>query len=213
VTRSTESLIESLAGQAVAVRRLRPPALRAALWLTAVLAVSAVGVILFSDVPATLARADRLDEKLAFLGALLTGATAVVAACHLALPDRSRLWALAPLPPLLLWLGSSGYGCLHLWGRPSDGDSGDCLVFILATGAPLAALLFWRLRRARPLDPRRVGAVGALGVAGLSAALLQFFHPFEVTWLDLSVHLLAIGVLIGASTLASRRALAPPGRT
>jgi hypothetical protein len=208
VTLSTEDLIQSLADEARPVRRLRPPAVRAAVWLGLVLAAGAVGVALFSDVPATWARADRLEEKLAFLGALLTGIAGVVAACHLALPDRSRRWALVPLPPLVLWLASSGVGCLRLWGQASDGDSGRCFVFILATGAPLAALLFWRLRRARPLDPHRVGLVGALGVAGLSAALLQFFHPFDITVLDLLVHLAAAGLLIGVSALASRRALA-----
>ncbi len=37
---STEALIEKLAGEAKAVRRLRPPLVRAALWLSAVAAVA-----------------------------------------------------------------------------------------------------------------------------------------------------------------------------
>lgn len=209
MTRSTDELIRSLADEAAPVRRLTPPALRAAVWLGLVLGAGAAAVLLFSNIPATWARADRLDEKLAFLGALLTGITAVTAACFLALPDRSRLWALLPLPALALWLGSSGIGCLRLWGQPTDGDSADCFGFMLAVSLPLAALLFWRLRRARPLDPRRVAVVAALGIAGLSAALLQFFHPFQVTALDLAVHLGAALLIIALSALFSRPALSP----
>ena len=61
-----------------------------------------------------------------------------------------------------------------------------------------------RLRRARPMQPRLVAATAALGAAGLSAALLQFFHPFAITWLDLGVHLAAVGLLVGLGGLAAR---------
>ncbi|HKF71361.1 MAG TPA: hypothetical protein VKB68_06405, partial [Stellaceae bacterium] len=53
------------------------------------------------------------------------------------------------------------------------------------------------LRRARPLAPVRVAAIGGLGVAAIAAFLLQFFHPFDVTTLDLSVHIVAIAIVIG----------------
>ena len=56
------------------------------------------------------------QSALAWTASLLTGATAVVAAAHLALPDRSRRWALLPLPFLALWLTASGVGCLGLRG-------------------------------------------------------------------------------------------------
>ena len=60
------------------------------------------------------------------------------------------------------------------------------------------------LRKARPLAPARVAALGGLGVAALAAFLLQFFHPFDVTFMDLSVHLVAIGLVTAVSTLAGR---------
>jgi hypothetical protein len=53
-----------------------------------------------------------------------------------------------------------------------------------------------------PLEPVRVAAMGALGVAALAAAALQFFHPFDVTFLDLGVHLGTIGlVVLGTSAI------------
>lgn len=206
MTRPTDTLIGELAADARPVRRLAPPGLRAAVWLMVVLGLAAVITARFGDVAGTLARTDRLAERLAFFGALLTGLTGVTAASHLAVPDRSRRWALAPLPPLALWLGASGLGCIGLAARP-DGDSATCLKFILASGAILGALLFWRLRRAAPLQPRLVGAIGALGIAGLSATVLQFFHPFAITWLDLGVHLVGFTLLLIAATLIGPRAL------
>jgi hypothetical protein len=45
--------------------------------------------------------------------------------------------------------------------------------------------------------------VGALGVAALAAAALQFFHPFDVTVTDLALHGAAAGVVILASSAAA----------
>ena len=39
-------------------------------------------------------------------------------------------------------------------------------------------------------------------VAALAAFLLQFFHPFDVTFMDLSVHLVAVGIVVAVSTFA-----------
>jgi len=41
-----------------------------------------------------------------------TGIGAALAAFLLSLPDRSRRWALLPLPPLAVWLSMIGYQCL-----------------------------------------------------------------------------------------------------
>ena len=82
------------------------------------------------------------------------------------------------------------------------GESADCFRFILAAGVPLGISLLVLLHRSRPLAPARVAAVGGLGVAAVAAFLLQFFHPFDVTFIDLSVHLVAVGIVVPASTLA-----------
>ncbi|HYC14162.1 MAG TPA: NrsF family protein, partial [Stellaceae bacterium] len=108
MTGATERLIERLAADAVPVRRLSPPALRAALWLLPVAALAAVGVLVFSDLPTFVERAR--DPKLAIelAATLVTGIAGVLAAFELSLPDRSRLWVLLPLPALVLWIASSG---------------------------------------------------------------------------------------------------------
>ena len=67
---------------------------------------------------------------------------------------------------------------------------------------PLGVSLLVLLRRSRPLAPAPVTAVGGLGVAALAAFLLQFFHPFDVTFMDLSVHLFAVGIVVAVSTFA-----------
>ena len=112
-----------------------------------------------------------------------------------------------PLPPLAVWLGASGYGCYRNWfaygpdGSLALGRSWDCFTFIVMTSIPIAAALFFALRRARPLNAIPVMAIGALGVAGLAAAALQFFHPFDVTVTDLALHAAAVILVVAAATL------------
>jgi hypothetical protein len=205
----TDRVIERLVKSAGPVRRLRPPGIRAALWLLAVAALGALAIILFSDLPLFARRANDPKLDLELVGTLLTGVVAVVAAFYLSLPDRSPFWALLPLPPLALWIASSGYSCYQHWIRfgPDGweiGESAQCFRFILAVGVPLGISLLVLLRRSRPLSPTRVAVVGGLGVAALAAFLLQFFHPFDVTFMDLSVHLVAIGIVVTVSTLVGR---------
>jgi len=214
VAEATDRLIERLAADGAPVRPLRPPALRAALWLLPVGALAALGILAFSDLQLFAERAR--DPKLAveLAATLLTGVAAVVAAFNLSLPDRSRLWALLPLPALALWITSSGYSCYRHWIAfgPEGweiGESSRCFVFILAAGVPLGASLLLLLRRARPLSPLPVAALGGLGVAGIAAFLLQFFHPFDVTFMDLGVHLVAVALVVGMMSLLGR--LTPRG--
>jgi hypothetical protein len=140
------------------------------------------------------------------LATLLTAIAATLAAFELSVPDRSPRWAWLPLPPFLLWIAASGLGCLQngfsLGGAGGVlGESGHCFGFIVAFSVPLSLGLFWLLRRARPIDPLPVAALGTLAAAASAAFLLQFFHPFDVTVIDLGLHLAAVGVvvLIGTS--------------
>jgi Negative regulator of sigma F len=135
--------------------------------------------------------------------------TAVVAAFYLSLPDRGRFWVLLPIPPLMLWLASSGYGCYQNWIAYGPvgwrlGRSSDCFVFIIGMSIPVAVALYLVLRRALPLDPLRVMAVGGLGVAALAAATLQFYHPFDVTVVDLTVHVTAVLIVAVAMVVGGR---------
>ena len=125
MTTDTDRLIAAMADAAAPVRRLRPPLWRAALiWLAAFGLLAALVLIrgVREDIGSQLA-----DPRIAFglAMALLTSALAAVAACMLALPDRSPGWLLLPLPALALWLGSIGYGCLTAWvGLDPGGGSG-----------------------------------------------------------------------------------------
>lgn len=196
-----DALISQLAEDLVPVKRLRPPTVRAGLWLLGVAGVAAILVFGFARIDVFARRA--ADPKLALelIGTLLTGVLAVLAAFELSLPDRSPRWALLPLPTLALWLGSSGYSCWRHWiaygpDGWSLGESPKCFAWIVGFGLTLGIALMIALRRARPLAPVLPAAVGGLGVAALAAFLLQFFHPFDVTFMDLGLHAAAVIIVV-----------------
>lgn len=206
---STDELIASLAGGLPPVRRLRPPLRRAALWVLLVALVAAWPVAHYAHLPLFMARAAEPRQGIEFAATLLTALAALGAAFVLSIPGYSPRWALAPLPPLLAWLAASGLGCLRNGlglGPPGWrlGASGDCYRFIVTISVPLAALLFLALRRARPLAPLPVALCGALGTAALAAFILQFFHPFDVTLVDLALHLAAVATIAALAAVLRR---------
>ncbi len=209
---STEQLIDALARGLAPVRPLRPPATRALLWLAAAMLVIGAAVLRFANLAAFAARSAEPRLALECAATLLTAVTAIIAAFHLSIPDGSSRWRHAPLLPLALWIATSGLGCLRYGiglGPAGDrlGESGQCFMFIVAVSIPLAVTLSAVLRRARPLDPLPVALTAALGVAALAAFVLQFFHHFDTTVIDLAVHLAAVGAVLGVAAIA-RRALA-----
>jgi len=215
VAGGTDDLIERLVAEARPVRRLRPPLRRAALWLLVVALVAGAAIAAFTDWPVFVQRVQDLRLVIEMIATLATGVAAVVAAFELSLPDRPRRWLLLPLPAFALWLASSGYGCYRHWliAGPSGwelGESAHCFRFILAASLPLGASLLIALRRASPIAPLPVGAAGGLGVGALAAFALQFFHPFDVTLIDLSVHVVAVTLVLALATAAQR--LAGQGR-
>jgi hypothetical protein len=211
VTTSTDRLIETLARGVAPVKPLRPPMIRAALWLGTTALLGAFAIFAFADLGIFAARAEHLELDAELLGTFATGCLAVVAAFHLSLPDRPLGWAFLPLPSLALWLGGSGASCYRQWLIDRDGawrlgESGHCLLFILGVGLPLGAALLLALRKAQPIAPLRVAVVGGLGASALAAFLLQFFHPFDVTMMDLTIHGVAVAIVVSA--LAWHRAWA-----
>jgi len=213
VSRNTEDLIADLAAAAEPVRRLAPPMTRALLWLGTVALICAALILKLSNLSLFAERAS--DPRLAveLVSTLATGVAGVVAAFHLSVPDRPRAWALLPAPFAALWLSASGLGCWKYWTEQTAhgwrlGASSHCMVFLLGVGAVLGGALLFSLRRARPLQPRLVAAVGATGVAALAAFILQFFHPFDVTLIDLGAHLAALSILIVVISVVGRPGLA-----
>jgi len=211
VANSTERLIERLVAEAGPVRRLRPPAIRAGLWLTAAGAAIALFVYVFADFGMFFRRASDAKLAIELIATLITGIAATFAAFELSLPDRSARWALLPLPPLAVWIGTSGYSCYRHWlsfgpGGWEIGESANCFVFILSASIPLGVSILILLRRAAPLAPIPVAAASGLSVAAIAAFALQFFHPFDVTFMDLGVHVVAVTIVVFAMPALERLA-------
>ena len=212
----TDTLIDQLTADVRPVRPLRAPAQRALMAVLAIALVAGLTIAMLGDVGELRQRYAGREMVLALeMAAMLaTGVVAIVAAFFLSIPGRSKRWIVAPIPSFAVWLLLSGLGCYDDFVRRDGvewelGESMHCLSFILASSAILAPLLIWRLARARPIDPLPVALLGALGVAAASALVLQFFHPFAVTFIDLAVHLLAMLIVVGVIGLINRRALAP----
>lgn len=200
----TDELIRSLSQDLAPVRVLAPPGLRAFKWLAAVAAALGIVIALRGHVALFVSRLADPRMAVQCAATLVTGITAVVAAFHLSLPDRPARWRLAPLAPLVLWILTSGAGCLRYGvglGPPGSrlGLSPHCFLFIVGVSIPLAAILFPILRRSRPLEPLAVAVMGSLGVAALAAFVLQFFHEFDTTWIDLAVHGVAVAAVVAVS--------------
>lgn len=214
--RSTEDLIAGLTADAKAIRPLAPPLTRA-LVTFAVLTLMGVAALLLlptTDPLALRGPGAELQAGLELAAMLLTGVLAIIAAFYMAIPGQSRRWSLAVWPAFALWMGVSGLGCWSDFVRYGvtgwePGHSMTCLGFIAGTSLLLGVPLAWRLSRAAPIDPLPVAALAGLGVAALSAFMLQFFHPFAVTFLDLGFHLVAVLLVMGAAMLFRRPMLKP----
>ena len=209
-----DHLIETLTADLAPVHRLLAPSIRALIWLALVVAI-ALGLAAFTDLTAMWRRLTaEPDMWLAFIGSVGTAILAALAAFQLSVPDRSRAWALLPLPTLLLWLGASGAGCLRTTfvadTHAADMDEARmCLTFIVGLSIPLSAVLFFMLRRACPLQPGLTAMIGGLAAAAAAATLLNFFHPYDTALLDLVVHIIAVSLVIAASRAVASRALTP----
>jgi hypothetical protein len=182
----TPDLIASLAANAKPVRRLRPPAVRAACWLllaAVVLVLLAVSRGLRPDL------AQRLQDPGFAIGIAAAVVTAILAAASaflISLPDRSRLWLLLPLPALVVWLANTGYQCLVQWiaigpDGISLGETARCFATLVLTGLPLSLTMLVMLRYAAPLRPTAVTLVGSLAVAAVTAVALSLFHKTDAT--------------------------------
>jgi hypothetical protein len=210
---TTPELIDVLCADAQPVRRLRPPLVRAALWLLFAALVLVALAALLGTRPDLAGRLRQPTFVGALAGALLTGVLAAVAAFYLSLPDRSRLWALLPLPALLLWISTIGYGCLTDWVSMGPdgvrlGTTLECFATLALASLPLSMALVVMLRHAARLYPTTVAMMGGLASAGIAATALSLFHELDASVMVLLWNLGAAALLLALGGTFGRRIFA-----
>lgn len=210
---TTPQLIESLAGNATPVKRLRPPVQRALLWLlfaALVLVLIGIGRGMRPDLAQ---KAREWHFVIGIVAALSTGVLAAIGAFMVSLPDRSRLWLALPAPALAIWLAAIGHRSATAWvGLGPEGvslaDEADCLATLLLTSVPTALAMLAMLRYAAPLRPGVVSMMGGLAISAFAASGLGLFHSFEATTLVLVWNVGVAGLFVGLGGLGGRRMLA-----
>ncbi len=209
----TDDLVAAMVREMGPVRRLRPPLVRAALWLG--FSVAVIGAIVLVVGPRH-DLADRLAqpwEAAQMALAALTAVLAAIAAFHLSLPDRSDRWALLPLPGFLLWLATLGWGCMTDFIRRGPdglalGPSWGCFGFILGLSVPMGGALLLALRHAAPIRPVPTMATGVLSVAMLASVGLSITHHLDAAIMVLVWHAGAVLLVVALGATAGGRALA-----
>jgi hypothetical protein len=206
-------LIERLSASATPVQRLRPPLLRAGLWLLLAGLVLLVLAAVHGARPDLASRLHDPSFALALAGSFLTGILAAIAAFYLSLPDRSRLWLLLPAPALAVWVGTIGYGCLTDW--VSIGPDGvrlgttlECFATLLIVSVPSSVILLVMLHHAARLHPTIVAMMGGLASAGIAATALSFFHELDATVMVLLWNLGAAALIVALAGVFGRRVFA-----
>jgi len=209
VTR-TDELIDSLVERAAPVQRLRPPLVRTALWLGfagLLIALIAAGHGMRADVVQQL----RQPAFAITVGAALaTGILSALAAFTVSIPGRSRWWLALPLPPLVVWMSTIGYGCFADWISLGPegfrfGEELRCAALLVLTSVPLATALAAMLRYAAMLRSGAVALTGGLAIAAITAAVLPLFHDHDATAMILVWNLGTAALITGAAGLFGRR--------
>ena len=211
----TQKLIDALVAGATPVRRLRPPLTRAVSWLAlagAILVLLAIGHGVRSDL------AEHLRQPVfvvSILAALATGVLAAIAAFMVSLPDRSQSWLLLPLPALVVWVSTIGYGCLTDWVAIGPdgvhlGEALRCFATLVLTSVPLAIALVVMLRHAALLRPVTATLAGALAVAAITSSALALMHDIDATAMILMWNLGTAAVIVALGGLFGSRLFRAP---
>jgi hypothetical protein len=182
----TEKLIQTLVETAQPVRPLPRPLARTAMWLAIAIPYMALVVYVMSprsDLVSKMSEARYLIEQVA---ALATGIAAAIAAFAATIPGYSRKVLLLPVPPLAVWFGVLGQGCVSIWLQ--FGTNGltlqpdwFCFPAIVLVGAIPAVAMVAMLRRGAPLMPCTTVVLGGLAAAGLGNFGLRLFHPQDAS--------------------------------
>jgi hypothetical protein len=208
----TPELIDALVACATPVKRLRPPLLRALLWLAGaalILALLALGHGLRSDL---LAHLRQPIFAVSIVAALATGAFAAIAAFALSLPDRSRWWLVLPLPALAVWISTAGYGCIADWVSIGPdgmhlGETARCFATLLLTSVPLSLAMCVMLRHAALLRGNEAALMAGLAVAAITSTALSLLHDLDATMMILVWNLGMAAIIIALSRMFGPRLL------
>ena len=205
----TERLIQTLVDTAKPVRPLPRPWVRSILWLAIAIPYMALVVYVMSpraDLMVKLTETRYLVEQFA---ALATGIAAAIAAFATTIPGYSRKALLLPIPPLAIWLGSLGQGCLstliQFWPNGlSLQPDWFCFPAIVLVGAIPAVAMVAMLRRGAPLMPCTTVTLGALAAAGLGNFGLRLFHPQDASLMVLVWQFGSVFILTAVSGCMGR---------
>jgi hypothetical protein len=203
---TTPQLIDQLVERATPVRRLRPPLVRAGLWLgfaALVLALFAIGHGVRTDLGPSLAHP---AFALSIAAALATGVLAAIAAFALSIPDRSRLMLLLPAPAVAVWVATIGYGCLTDWvsigaDGVQFGETLRCFATMVLASVPLAITLAVMLHYAALLRTGAVAMMGGLAVAAITSATHALLHGIDASVMILVWNLGTAALITGIASL------------
>jgi len=209
----TPDLIGALVDSATPVRRLRPPLVRAALWLLLAALVLVLIVTAYGLRPDIAERLRQPVFVLSMVAALITGILAAIASFQISLPDRSRWWLLLPAPALAVWLSTIGYDCLSDWVSvgPNDNRISEtvrCFATLLLTSVPLSIAMLVMLRYTALLRPTESSAMSGLAIAAMTAFSLSLVHDLDASWTILAWNLGVAGLIAGCACLFGRRLFA-----
>jgi hypothetical protein len=203
----TEDLISQLSAGLKPVRRLPSPLAMLGLWCLFCAGVIGAALLvsgLRADFAAWLMDGFDLYH---LMSAALVALTAGYAAFQLALPDRDQRWVLLPVPAVVGWLVTMGWGCLEDLARLGPealnlSISYPCLGFIIGLGIPMTAAIVFLTRHAALLRPLPVAALGGLSAAAFASLGLTLVHELNAAVMVLVWHGIAVLVVtcIGALT-------------
>jgi hypothetical protein len=207
---ATRELIDTLVECATPVRRLRPPLLRAMLWLAFACLVIALIVMGHGLRPDLTLHLRQPAFAITTAAALATGILSAIAAFVVSLPDRSRWWLVLPMPALAAWLSTIGYGCLTDWVNLGPegirfGEELRCFSILVLTSVPLTVALTVMLRYAAMLRAGAVATTGGLAVAAITASALPLFHNHDATAMILIWNVGTALLITGITSLFGRR--------
>jgi hypothetical protein len=119
---------------------------------------------------------------------------------------------LLPLPPLVLWVSTIGYGCLTDWvsmglNGVRMGEAARCFATLLLTSVPLSIAMLVMVRYAALLRPTEVCMTGGLAVAAITSFALSLFHDLDATIMILLWNFGSAALIAGLASVFGRSLL------